>query len=60
LLEANSEPPAFTTGDIFGLFSKNARWHAIDLAADYLEPAAKATATARPSITAGAPSPPVR
>ncbi|MGE4249841.1 MAG: sulfatase-like hydrolase/transferase [Parvibaculaceae bacterium] len=32
--------PAFTSGDIFGLFSNEVHWHSIDLAQDYLEPEA--------------------
>jgi glucan phosphoethanolaminetransferase (alkaline phosphatase superfamily) len=32
--------PAFTSGDIFGLFSREVRWHPLDLRRDYLEPEA--------------------
>jgi lipid A ethanolaminephosphotransferase len=42
LLEKNARPAAFTTGDIFGLFSSKVRWHPLDLGKDYLEPAALA------------------
>ena len=37
LLERNDDAPVFTTGDIFGLFSRKIRWHAIDLDKNYLE-----------------------
>ncbi|HVV60501.1 MAG TPA: sulfatase-like hydrolase/transferase [Pseudolabrys sp.] len=40
LLEKNTRPPEFTTGDIFGLFSSKVRWHPLDLTKSYLEPAA--------------------
>jgi glucan phosphoethanolaminetransferase (alkaline phosphatase superfamily) len=40
LLEKHARPPAFTTGDIFGLFSSKVRWHPLDLTKSYLEPAA--------------------
>jgi lipid A ethanolaminephosphotransferase len=40
LLEKDARPAAFTTGDIFGLFSSKVRWHPLDLSKDYLEPAA--------------------
>ncbi|WP_119272467.1 sulfatase-like hydrolase/transferase [Taklimakanibacter deserti] len=33
-----SVAPAFTSGDIFGLFSKEVLWHPIDLTQDYREP----------------------
>ena len=49
LLEKNARPPAFTTGDIFGLFASKQRWHPIDLNRDYLEPEATA---AQPSLSA--------
>lgn len=38
LFTAPMGPPAFTSGDIFGLFSKDILWHPIDLSADYHEP----------------------
>ncbi|MGE0005560.1 MAG: sulfatase-like hydrolase/transferase [Parvibaculaceae bacterium] len=38
LFTAPMGPPAFTSGDIFGLFSKEVHWHPVDLAADYREP----------------------
>lgn len=38
LFTAPMGPPAFTSGDIFGLFSKEILWHPIDLAKDYREP----------------------
>ncbi|MDF2998435.1 MAG: hypothetical protein K0R27_4072 [Xanthobacteraceae bacterium] len=31
------EPPAFTSGDIFGLFGNDTRWHPLDLTKNYLE-----------------------
>ena len=40
LFDRSAEAPGFTTGDIFGLFSAEPRWHAIDLGRDYLEPGA--------------------
>jgi lipid A ethanolaminephosphotransferase len=43
LFERNAERPAFTTGDIFGLFSNRVRWHPIDLDGAYLEPEAIVT-----------------
>jgi glucan phosphoethanolaminetransferase (alkaline phosphatase superfamily) len=42
LLEKDINAPAFTTGDIFGLFSTKVLWHPIDLHRDYLEPPATA------------------
>jgi lipid A ethanolaminephosphotransferase len=38
LFERNAAPPAFTSGDIFGLFSDEVRWHPVDLSRSYLEP----------------------
>jgi glucan phosphoethanolaminetransferase (alkaline phosphatase superfamily) len=38
LLQPNRGTPAFTTGDIFGLFSSKVRWHPIDLFGAYREP----------------------
>ena len=40
LFERHAEPPGFTSGDIFGLFSSRVRWHPIDLDRRYLEPGA--------------------
>ena len=42
LFEANTRAPAFTSGDIFGLFSEQVRWHPLDLKKNYLEPGATA------------------
>lgn len=42
LLRKNTREPAFTTGDIFGLFAAKTRWHALDLNQSYLEPATPA------------------
>lgn len=53
LLEKDARDPAFTTGDIFGLFAKQARWHPLDLSRDYLEPAA----TVQPNMSAITPKP---
>jgi hypothetical protein len=39
---------AFTSGDIFGLFKREANWHPIDLSKDYLEPQAKVMRPADP------------
>lgn len=38
LFTAPMGSPAFTSGDIFGLFSKEVLWHPIDLGKDYREP----------------------
>lgn len=43
LFERNDRQPGFTSGDIFGLFSANVRWHPLDLSRRYLEPEATAT-----------------
>jgi lipid A ethanolaminephosphotransferase len=37
LTQGPSREPAYTVGDIFGLFSENVIWHGIDLNASYLE-----------------------
>ena len=42
LLEPPVASPAFTTGDIFGLFSSRVRWHPIDLTRFYREPVSPA------------------
>jgi lipid A ethanolaminephosphotransferase len=49
LFEANTRPPGFTSGDIFGLFSERPRWHPLDLGASYLEP--EATASQRRTVS---------
>ncbi len=41
LLMGSMREPAFTSGDVFGLFSSTVRSTPIDLSADYLEPEAK-------------------
>lgn len=51
LFERQTQEPAFTTGDIFGLFSERARWHRIDLDGSYLEPDATAHRTASTGTT---------
>jgi glucan phosphoethanolaminetransferase (alkaline phosphatase superfamily) len=38
LFTATPRAPAFTTGDIFGLFSEETHWYPLDLAKDYREP----------------------
>jgi lipid A ethanolaminephosphotransferase len=45
LFEKNSDKPAFTTGDIFGLFSTKILWHQIDLDGTYLESASASPLT---------------
>lgn len=37
MFTADREPAAFTSGDIFGLFGNDTRWHEIDLTKTYLE-----------------------
>ena len=37
MLAGRQGPARFTTGDIFGLFSKSISWHDIDLRDSYLE-----------------------
>jgi lipid A ethanolaminephosphotransferase len=56
LFEKNTEPAAFTTGDVFGLFSSRVRWHAIDLGRSYFEPAGGPLAAARTDRSAYAPA----
>jgi len=51
LLEKNTRPPAFTTGDIFGLFSSKVRWHPLDLSKNYLEPEATSQPAAQSSVS---------
>ncbi len=48
LFEATTHEPAFTSGDIFGLFSNAVHWNPVDTGADYLEPLGK---TILPSTT---------
>lgn len=38
LFTAPNGAPAFTSGDIFGMFSKDVLWHPLDLSHDYREP----------------------
>lgn len=52
LLKTNVRAPAFTSGDIFGLFSSTPRWHALDLQHNYLEPVAQTPTTRPPSAAA--------
>ena len=42
LSAGTGHPPAFTSGDIFGLFSNDLHWTPVDIGLDYLEPKAKA------------------
>ena len=44
--------PAFTSGDVFGLFSSDVHWTPVNTAKDYLEPPARALLPA-PATTAG-------
>jgi lipid A ethanolaminephosphotransferase len=37
MFSPDREQPAFTTGDIFGLFGNDTRWHPLDLTKNYLE-----------------------
>lgn len=39
-VDQGDEPPAFTSGDIFGMFSNKVTWNPIDLRGRYLEPEA--------------------
>ncbi|HSI39987.1 MAG TPA: sulfatase-like hydrolase/transferase [Xanthobacteraceae bacterium] len=48
LFAADRQEPAFTTGDIFGLFSPKVRWHPLDLGKSYLEPFDPAAAAKAP------------
>lgn len=57
LLEQNAGTPAFTTGDIFGLFSSRVRWHAIDLLGFYRESASNPGPSASPSLSQHATQP---
>ena len=41
LMGNSKRAPAFTSGDVFGLFSSTVRSTPLDLSADYLEPEAK-------------------
>jgi lipid A ethanolaminephosphotransferase len=47
LLQPSASAARFTTGDIFGLFTRKTRWHDIDLHASYLETSSPARATAK-------------
>lgn len=38
LFERNDEEPAFTSGDVLGLFSEKVQWHQLDLTRSYREP----------------------
>ncbi|MDB5599724.1 MAG: hypothetical protein JWN71_1768 [Xanthobacteraceae bacterium] len=61
LLEPNpKQAPAFTTGDIFGLFSSKVRWHPVDLNKSYLEPEAHTQPAARPSAAVETDRPQLR
>ncbi len=51
LLTGSKRVPAFTSGDVFGLFSSGVRATPIDLSADYLEPEARES---NPAIVAAA------
>ncbi len=47
LFERTARAPAFTSGDVFGMFSSEIHWTPIDLGVTYLEPAGAAV-SARP------------
>jgi lipid A ethanolaminephosphotransferase len=47
LFEPHTETAAFTSGDVFGLFAREVRWHPIDLTHNYLEPEATTPTAAR-------------
>ena len=38
LFERNDEEPAFTSGNVFALFSEKVQWHRLDLTRSYVEP----------------------
>jgi lipid A ethanolaminephosphotransferase len=57
LLRETAGSPAFTTGDIFGLFSSRVRWHPIDLFRSYREPRPQPAAAPRPSLSQRLPVP---
>ncbi len=50
LFTAPKGDPAFSSGDIFGMFSKDVLWHPIDLTKDYREPEAMALRPRTPAI----------
>ena len=54
LLRGSQRPPAFTSGDIFGLFGAEPHWTAIDLRRDYMEPAGARLRPSAPAIVTGA------
>jgi lipid A ethanolaminephosphotransferase len=57
LLRETAGTPAFTTGDIFGLFSSRVRWHPIDLFRSYREPGVQPAAAPHPSLSQRSPAP---
>ena len=56
LFSPTSREPAFTTGDIFGLFSEEPSWHSIDLSRDYMEPGGREMRPLRNHASLGAGS----
>ena len=52
LFTAPKGEPAFSSGDIFGMFSKDVLWHPIDLSKDYREPEAMALRPRTPALSA--------
>lgn len=52
LFTAPKGSPAFSSGDIFGMFSKDVLWHPIDLTQDYREPEAVALRPRTPTLAA--------
>lgn len=53
MFEPSNQPPAFTSGDVLGLFSSNVRWNAIDLGRSYLEPEAERSSSGVATAAAG-------
>lgn len=51
LFSPDRRPPGFSTGDIFGLFSNKVRWHELDTARDYREPAGAAAPAPTAAVT---------
>lgn len=52
LFTAPKGDPAFSSGDIFGMFSQEVLWHPVDLAQDYREPEAMALRPRMPALAA--------
>jgi glucan phosphoethanolaminetransferase (alkaline phosphatase superfamily) len=54
LMDKSVRETKFTSGDIFGLFTENPRWHPVDLSKSYLEPDANPKPQPAPAHTAQA------